>query len=116
MITRTVPAYAPARGPDAGDVPRDEHRGGAEPYATRVRPDRAGAGIGRALLAGTTARATADGCRDTALRALREDTPARRFCDCAGFRPDRAEDSFEAGGALVPEVRYVGPLGPPAAG
>ncbi|RAS29045.1 hypothetical protein BCL80_107157 [Streptomyces avidinii] len=53
--------------------------------------------------------------RDITLWVLKENVRARRFYERAGFRPDGAEETFEAGGARVPEVRYTRPLTPPAA-
>ncbi|MFD7621749.1 GNAT family N-acetyltransferase [Streptomyces sp. NPDC059802] len=86
-----------------------------ELYALYVAPEQIGTGAGRALMAETLTRAAADGFPDLALWVLKENALARRFYERAGFRPDGAEESFEADGALVPEVRYVRPLGGPAA-
>ncbi len=101
--------YGPCR--DEGARP-----GSAELYALYVHPGRVGTGIGGALLAEVTARASADGFGEMTLWVLKENLRARRFYERAGFGPDGAEEPFEAGGAVVPEVRYVRPLGPPAAG
>ncbi|MFE9853014.1 GNAT family N-acetyltransferase [Streptomyces sp. NPDC005576] len=89
---------------------------GGELYTLYVRPDRTGAGTGGALLAEIMGRAAADGFPTLALWVLRENTGARRFYERAGFAPDGAEEDFEAGGLMVPEVRYVRALTPPAAG
>lgn len=62
------------------------------------------------------ARSAADGFPDLSLWVLKENAPARRFYERAGFAPDGAEEPFQVGGVLVPEVRYVRPLSPPAAG
>ncbi|MFB6506921.1 MULTISPECIES: GNAT family N-acetyltransferase [unclassified Streptomyces] len=86
-----------------------------ELYALYVAPELIGTGAGRALMAEVLARAAAEGFPDLALWVLRENAPARRFYERAGFRPDGAEESFEADGVLVPEVRYVRALGVPAA-
>ncbi|MGW2178370.1 N-acetyltransferase family protein [Streptomyces sp. NPDC001732] len=86
-----------------------------ELYALYVTPELIGTGAGRALMAEVLARATAEGFPDLALWVLRENAPARRFYERAGFRPDGAEETFEADGVLVPEVRYVRALGGPAA-
>ncbi|MFF3389349.1 GNAT family N-acetyltransferase [Streptomyces sp. NPDC002669] len=86
-----------------------------ELYALYVTPELIGTGAGRALMAEVLARAAAEGFPDLALWVLRENAPARRFYERAGFRPDGAEESFEADGVLVPEVRYVRALGGPAA-
>ncbi|MFD4223920.1 GNAT family N-acetyltransferase [Streptomyces griseus] len=94
----------------------DHGRPGCELYAIYVLPEHIGTGTGRALLAELTARAAAAGHPDMALWVLRENGPARRFYERAGFRPDGGEDTFTAGGVLVTEVRYVRPLTVPAAG
>lgn len=44
------------------------------------------------------------------------DAERRRSYERAGFRPDGSEETFEAGGAQVPEVGYVRALTPPPAG
>ncbi|MCS0600004.1 GNAT family N-acetyltransferase [Streptomyces sp. LP11] len=83
----------------------ERHTADAELYAIYVAPARLGTGIGRTLLA-----ATLDHCSDhprLLLWVLRENTRARRFYERAGFRADGTEETFEAGGAQVPEVRYV---------
>ncbi|MCT6778982.1 GNAT family N-acetyltransferase [Streptomyces sp. CS7] len=85
---------------------------GCELYAIYVLPEQIGSGTGRALLAELTDRATDAGHADMALWVLRDNGPARRFYERAGFRPDGGEDTFLAGGALVTEVRYVRPLTP----
>ncbi|WP_371094952.1 MULTISPECIES: GNAT family N-acetyltransferase [Streptomyces] len=86
-----------------------------ELYALYVAPEQIGTGAGRALMTGILGRTAAAGFPDLALWVLKENAPARRFYERAGFRPDGAEESFEADGALVPEVRYVRALGGPAA-
>ena len=90
--------------------------GSGELYALYVHPDRIGTGTGRALLTEVTARARADGFAAMSLWVLKENTRARRFYERAGFRPDGAEEAFDTGGAMVPEVRYVRTLSPPAVG
>ncbi len=97
---------------------RDEaaRPGSAELYALYVHPGRIGSGIGGALLAEVTARVSADGFDVMTLWVLKGNMRARRFYERAGFLPDGAEEAFEAGVAVVPEVRYVRPLMPPSAG
>ncbi|MEU4262251.1 GNAT family N-acetyltransferase [Streptomyces argenteolus] len=92
--------YGPCR--DAGAPP-----GRSELYAIYAHPDRIGTGAGRAMLTELTARAATAGFREMALWVLRDNVRARRFYERAGFLPDGAEESFEAGRASVPEVRYV---------
>lgn len=88
----------------------------AELYAIYVLPEHLGTGVGRALMTEILARSTADGFPDLALWVLKENAPARRFYERAGFAPDGVEEPFRVGGVLVPEVRYVRPLSPSAAG
>ncbi|MEU2063214.1 GNAT family N-acetyltransferase [Streptomyces sp. NPDC013455] len=77
----------------------------AELYALYVDPAGIGGGIGRALLAASVERCSA--CPRVLLWVLRDNAPARRFYERAGFRPDGAEEFFEADGVPVPEVRYA---------
>ncbi|MFF2136603.1 GNAT family N-acetyltransferase [Streptomyces sp. NPDC058193] len=100
--------YGPCR--DEGAPP-----GSAELYALYAHPDRIGTGVGRSLLTEVVSRASAEGFGGMALRVLRENERARRFYEQAGFRPDGTAEAFEAAGTLVPEVRYIRPLTPPAA-
>ncbi|MEV8455291.1 GNAT family N-acetyltransferase [Streptomyces sp. NPDC052095] len=81
--------------------------GRGELYALYVAPERIGTGTGRALTAEVLARAAAEGLTRLELWVLRENTRARRFYERAGFAADGTEESFEADGVLVPEVRYV---------
>ncbi|MYY00245.1 GNAT family N-acetyltransferase [Streptomyces sp. SID486] len=78
--------------------------GDAELYAIYVDPAHLGRGIGRALLAASVERCP---CPRMLLWVLKDNTPARRFYERAGFHADGAEEPFEAGGVPVPEVRYV---------
>ncbi|WP_326656553.1 GNAT family N-acetyltransferase [Streptomyces sp. NBC_00385] len=87
-----------------------------EVYAIYVLPEQTGTGVGRALMAEVLTRAATAGHPDVALWVLKENAPARRFYERAGFRPDGAEEPFDVDGVAVPEVRYVRPLSPPAAG
>ncbi|MFJ4948407.1 GNAT family N-acetyltransferase [Streptomyces sp. NPDC088760] len=83
----------------------DTHTGDAELYAIYVDPAHLGGGIGRALLAASLERCSA--WPRMLLWVLEDNAPARRFYERAGFRPDGAEERFEAAGVSVPEVRYV---------
>ncbi|MFG2570886.1 GNAT family N-acetyltransferase [Streptomyces sp. NPDC048567] len=78
-----------------------------ELYAIYVLPEQTGTGVGRALMTEVLARATAAGHPDLALWVLKENAPARRFYERAGFRTDGAEEPFDVDGVAVPEVRYV---------
>ncbi|MEU6243838.1 GNAT family N-acetyltransferase [Streptomyces sp. NPDC047024] len=91
-------AYGPGR---EGEVPD----GNGELYALYVDPEHLGGGIGRALLTEVADRCAA--YPRVYLWVLTGNTRARRFYERAGFRPDGTEQSFEAGGAQVFEVRYV---------
>ncbi|MGV9555562.1 N-acetyltransferase family protein [Streptomyces sp. NPDC003401] len=93
-------AYGPYREGEA-------RTGEAELYAIYVDPARVGGGIGGALLAESVRRSTAAGRRRMHLWVLRDNTPARRFYERAGFWADGAEEPFEVAGARVPEVRYT---------
>ncbi|MGV9405490.1 N-acetyltransferase family protein [Streptomyces sp. NPDC003667] len=91
-------AYGPYRD---GEV----RTGDAELYALYLDPEHLGTGAGRALLTESAERCA--GYPRMFLWVLKENTRARRFYERAGFRWDGAEEPFEAGGELVPEVRYV---------
>ncbi|MEU1472766.1 GNAT family N-acetyltransferase [Streptomyces sp. NPDC005761] len=84
-----------------------------ELYAIYVLPEQTGTGVGRALMAEVLARATEAGHPDLALWVLKDNAPARRFYERAGFRADGVEEPFDVDGVVVPEVRYVRPLGRP---
>ncbi|KFF96035.1 acetyltransferase [Streptomyces scabiei] len=92
-------AYGPYR---EGEV----RTGDAELYAIYIRPGRFGAGVGTALLKESAERCEAAGHGRMLLWVLKENTRARRFYEHHGFRPDGAEEPFEADGVEVPEVRY----------
>ncbi|MFG2626164.1 GNAT family N-acetyltransferase [Streptomyces sp. NPDC048473] len=98
-------------GPYRENGRRTARRG--ELYAIHVLPERIGTGAGLALMTQMLTRATADGFPDLALWVLKENAPARRFYERAGFLPDGAEESFDVDGVLVPEMRYVRVLGTP---
>ncbi|SEC01274.1 L-amino acid N-acyltransferase YncA [Streptomyces sp. 2131.1] len=78
-----------------------------ELYAIYVLPEQTGTGVGRALMTEALARATAAGHPDLALWVLKENAPARRFYERAGFHADGAEEPYDVDGVAVPEVRYV---------
>ncbi|PKT71045.1 GNAT family N-acetyltransferase [Streptomyces populi] len=81
--------------------------GEVELYAIYVHPDVLGQGVGQALLRESADRCAAAGHERMLLWVLKENAPARRFYEKAGFRPDGAEEPFEADGVAVPEVRYA---------
>lgn len=84
--------------------------GDAELYALYVSGDHLGSGVGHALLEESVRRAGALGRARMFLWVLKENTPARRFYERAGFHADGTEEPFEVEGTVVPEVRYVRPL------
>lgn len=84
----------------------DTTTGDGEVYALYVRPERIGTGVGRALMAELVSRAEAEGRPSLRLWVLKENVPARRFYEKAGFTSDGVEEPFEVGGVAVPEVRY----------
>ncbi|MGW3413150.1 N-acetyltransferase family protein [Streptomyces sp. NPDC000888] len=81
--------------------------GDVELYAIYVHPDRAGDGVGQALLSESVERCAAAGHGRMLLWVLKGNTRARRFYERAGFTPDGAEEPFDVDGVAVPEVRYV---------
>ncbi|MET8975304.1 GNAT family N-acetyltransferase [Streptomyces sp. NPDC004539] len=83
----------------------------AELYALYVDAAHHGSGVGHALLQESVRQLAARGYTRLYLWVLKGNTRARRFYERAGLHPDGAEEPFEAGGALVPEVRYVGEVG-----
>ncbi|MGW5635716.1 N-acetyltransferase family protein [Streptomyces sp. NPDC003832] len=85
----------------------------AELYAVYVDPALYGAGAGRALLAESLRRCAAAGHPRMLLWVLKDNARARRFYERAGFRPDGAEETFEADGVPVPELRYARELTAP---
>ena len=93
-------ALGPCRDEDASP-------GDGEVYALYAEPERIGTGIGRALLEEVGARLARQGRPRLLLWVAKGNERARRFYERAGFAPDGAEESFDAGGVPVPEVRYV---------
>ncbi|MFE2303895.1 GNAT family N-acetyltransferase [Streptomyces sp. NPDC059445] len=91
-------------GPHRDDEVRSQD---VELYAIYVDPDVLGQGIGHALLRESVERCAAAGRERMLLWVLKENAPARRFYERAGFGPDGAEEPFEAAGVAVPEVRYA---------
>lgn len=81
--------------------------GEVELYAIYVHPDLLGRGVGRALLRESADRCAAAGHERMLLWVLKDNVRARRFYERAGFRPDGAEEPFEAAGVEIPEVRYA---------
>ncbi|MEU4966578.1 GNAT family N-acetyltransferase [Streptomyces smyrnaeus] len=99
-------AVGPYRASDA--VPRPGAPGEDEElYALYVRPEHIGTGVGRLLLASVLDGAAARGCPRMFLWVLAGNARARRFYERAGFAADGRTDTFEVGGAQVPDVRYV---------
>jgi GNAT superfamily N-acetyltransferase len=99
----TVIGWA-CHGPDRDSEVR---AGDVELYAIYVHPDLLGQGIGHALLRESARRCSAAGHERMLLWVLKENAPARRFYERAGFLPDGAEEPFEAAGVAVPEMRYA---------
>lgn len=92
-------AFGPHRADDGPE--------GSELYALYVRPDRIGTGTGRALLDEWLLRCERARSPRLWLWVLEGNTPARRFYERAGFRPDGARSTFTVRGREVPEVRYA---------
>ncbi|MEU0676571.1 GNAT family N-acetyltransferase [Streptomyces sp. NPDC006172] len=98
-------AYGPYRD---GEVRTDD----GELYAIYVDPEHHGEGLGRALLEASLRGCAAAGHRLARLWVLKENVPARRFYERAGFHADGAEEPFEVDGVEVPEVRYTKDIEP----
>ncbi|MEU5974684.1 GNAT family N-acetyltransferase [Streptomyces sp. NPDC047315] len=79
----------------------------SELYTLYVLPEHLSTGVGRALLAELIARASASGSERMRLWVLRENAPARRFYEKAGFAPDGGEGQFEIEDTTIHEVRYA---------
>jgi ribosomal protein S18 acetylase RimI-like enzyme len=86
-----------------------------ELYALYVRPDRIGAGAGRALTAAVIERTARLGRRRLLLWVLADNARARRFYASAGFAPDGAETTDSYDGVELREVRYARDTVTPAA-
>ncbi|MDG9701444.1 GNAT family N-acetyltransferase [Streptomyces sp. DH37] len=95
-----------AFGPYRGDGGEGGGCGG-ELYALYAEPERIGTGIGRTLLDEVVRRSVARRVPRLLLWVVEGNVRARRFYEAAGFAPDGAEESSDAGGAPVAEVRYV---------
>jgi ribosomal protein S18 acetylase RimI-like enzyme len=93
-------AFGPYRG-GGGD------EGDGELYALYAEPERIGTGIGRTLLDEVVRRSVARRMPRLLLWVVEGNARARRFYGSAGFAPDGAEESSDAGGVPVTEVRYV---------
>lgn len=101
-------AFGPCRG-EAYDTATGEL------YALYLRPERIGAGIGRALTAEVISRSAEAGRTRLVLWVLADNARARRFYAAAGFAPDGAEMTDTYGGVPLRELRYVRDLGGEAA-
>ncbi|MGP3967465.1 GNAT family N-acetyltransferase [Streptomyces sp. 6N223] len=104
--------FGPYRPIDGLDEPGGAADGGEEPgwgelYAIYVLPAFIGLGVGRALMAATLDGLAARGEERARLWVLRDNAPARRFYERAGFRPDGAENVLDMDGVPVTEVRYA---------
>lgn len=90
-------------GPYRGD---DVPPGSGEVLAIYAHPDHWSTGVGRALMDDTLTHLSGAGMLPVLLWVLRDNVRARRFYERAGFTPDGAEQLYDAGGVMVPEVRY----------
>lgn len=96
-------------GPSRDD---DAPKGAAEVYACYVHPEHGRLGIGGLLM--DTALARIDPGAPVLLWVLKDNGPARRFYETAGFRTDGFEQALDRGDPVlttVLEVRYLLPAG-----
>lgn len=107
----TVNLVAERDGQVVGWAAHGPHRDGealtgdAELFTLYVDTAHQGSGVGRALLDASLAQRRAH--PRMVLWVLKENAPARRFYERAGFHADGAEESFKVHGVAVPEVRYT---------
>ncbi|MEC3997902.1 GNAT family N-acetyltransferase [Actinacidiphila sp. DG2A-62] len=78
-----------------------------ELYALYLRPEWAGRGVGRALMAEVVRQAAAQGRERLLLWVLADNARARRFYAAAGFAPDGTEATDTFDGVSLSEVRYA---------
>lgn len=90
----------PWRGPDA------ERRLG-ELLAIYLDPRHCRRGIGRRLIAHAEQRLRERGYAEVRLWVLEANAPARRFYRSVGWMPDGIRQTYEVGGAELPELRYA---------
>lgn len=74
--------------------------------ALYAHPDHWSTGTGRGLMDATLAHLAAAGMAPVLLWVFHDNARARRFYERAGFAPDGAEQLYDAGGVMVPEMRY----------
>jgi ribosomal protein S18 acetylase RimI-like enzyme len=81
--------------------------GTGEVYALYVRPESAGGGVGRALMAKAQSRLIAAGFTAVYLWTWEENAPARAFYERIGFARDGTEVVSDRFGPPLKEVRYA---------
>jgi ribosomal protein S18 acetylase RimI-like enzyme len=86
--------------------PSANPEGAGELFAINVDPDHWGTGAGRALLEAAQAELARMGFAELVLWVLPGNARARRFYERAGWAADGAEQTVDALGVTVPEVRY----------
>lgn len=89
----------PWRGDDAG-------AGLGEIWAIYVSPEHWGRGAGQALLDHGQRQLVTAGYRELRLWVLADNARARRFYEACGWAFDGAEQTYQTGGVVLPEVRY----------
>ena len=92
---------------DSGPARGDDVDGAGEVYAVYVRPDRHGAGIGRALMADALGWMAGLGHRECILWVAEPCTRSRAFYESVGFRLDEGVTEPWRG---IMTVRYRRPL------
>jgi ribosomal protein S18 acetylase RimI-like enzyme len=86
--------------------PSPNPEGAGELFAINVDPAHWGSGAGRALLEAAQDELARLGFAETVLWVLPANARARRFYERAGWASDGTEQTVDAFGAVVPEVRY----------
>jgi ribosomal protein S18 acetylase RimI-like enzyme len=86
--------------------PSPDPEGAGELFAINVDPAHWGTGAGRALLEAAQDELARLGFAETVLWVLPANARARRFYERAGWVSDGTEQTVDAFGVTVPEVRY----------
>ncbi len=80
--------------------------------AIYLAPEHRGRGVGRLLLDAAERRLAERGFAEVRLWVLEDNTSAQRFYRGAGWAPDGLRQTYDVGGAALPELRYAHRLVP----